>query len=288
MTYLVYLDEQEGEIDGEAYTAVIGFRVHARDIIKVRTSFYPMYNEILDQAIRGSDRSKGKHIHQMPDLHGSNLLREYSDEVKFQVLDALMKSLMDIDCDFLRIGYFNRSFRDEMSMDSRAKKIDFATLSVGFAIQDKPDEYHILVSEFDKESLKRSLDKTFSNLSTVFAFGEKSASINISRLIGHYHATKSELGCQIADVINYCCLKWSNPKGEFSSRLSKYYEVFAEKYLVNQIIWINDKEQTHHFTQKNPVSKEGTDPNMTPISRIFTVIPNDETFQTEEIPPVNR
>ncbi|MEA5160550.1 hypothetical protein U5903_07150 [Cereibacter johrii] len=286
MTYLVYLDEQEGEIDGEVYTAVIGFRVRVDDIIKIRAQFYPRYNEILDRRIRGDVPSESRHIHRMPDLHGSNLLREYDDDVKFKVLDALIASLDGIDCDFLRIGYFNRSFPPEINFNSRDRRLDHAITSVGFAILDKPDEYHLLVSEFDKEALRRRLDTTYSSLSLYFAAGAESASFNLPRLVGHYRASKSELGCQIADVINYCCLKSSNPRNEFAARMSRYYEAVAEKYLVNQIIWVNDEDRTRQFRQKNPVST-GLERRITdPLRRIVRIIPNDDVLVTEEIPPV--
>lgn len=252
MTYLVYLDEQEGEIDGEAYTAVIGFRICARDIIKVRALFYPLYNEVLDREIRGPERSEAKHVQPMPVLHGCDFLRDFSDTVKFEVLDILIRSLEGIDCDFLRIGYFNGYSTNEPPKFDRKAKIDLATTGVGFAIMDKPDDDHILVSEFDKEALRKSLDTAYSNLSTNFVIGPNDTSYNLMHLIGHYRATKSELGCQIADVINYCCLKSSNPKGEFASRLSQYYKVVADRYLVNQIIWWNDENKTHYFPQKNP------------------------------------
>lgn len=252
MTYLVYLDEQEGKIDGEPFTAAIGFRVRASDIVKIRSRFYPRYNEALDREIRGSERPEAKHIQQMPVLHGCEFLKEYSDTVKFEVLDVLIKSLEGIECDFLRIGYFDRSLQNLMPMRDRNARINLATMNVGFAIWDKPDDDHILVSEFDKEALRKSLDSTYSNLSQYHAIGPNSMSFNLTRFIGHYYTPKSELGCQIADVINYCCLKSANPSSEFASRLSQYYEEVADRYLVNEIIWMNDRSKTRFFRKKNP------------------------------------
>ncbi len=253
MTYIVYLDEQEGKIDGEPFTAVIGFRVRARDIIKIRSRFYPLYQEILDREIRGSERSEERHIHEMPVLHGCEFLKEFSDTVKFEVLDVLINSLEGIECDFLRIGYFNQSFfSNQMPGRDRNGRISLAFMSVGLAVWDKPDDDHILVAEFDKEALRKSLTSTYSSLSQYFVIGADNVSFNLMRFVGHYYAPKSELGCQIADVINYCCLKSSNPNSDFASRMSKYYESVADRYLVNQIIWLNDESKTRFFRQNNP------------------------------------
>jgi len=224
----------------------------------------------------------------MPDLHGCEFLKEYSDAVKFEVLDSLIESLDGIDCDFLRIGYFNRSFPNEMLIMDRQNKINLAIMGVGFAILDKPDDDHVLVSEFDKEALKRTLNTSYSNLSMYYAVGAENISFNLMGLVGHYYCPKSELGCQIADVINYCCLKSSNPKTPFASRMSQYYEAVADRYLVNQIIWINNKNHTQHFPQKNPVSSTAGEHDTSPVSSVAKIIPNDDYLQHEEISPVKK
>lgn len=283
MTYIVYLDEQEGQVDGETYTAAIGFRIRPSDIIRVKSYFYPLYNDILSSKL---DISKSRIINEMPDLHGSCLLRDYSDDVKFKVLDALMASIKDVDCEFLRIGYFDRSFPRELAFQGRKEKLDLATLGVAFSIMDKPHEDHILVSEFDKESLRKSIDTVFSSPAKYFAAGESLVSYNLMHLVGHYHASKSELGCQIADVINYCCLKSSNPTSYFSTRLSEFYKSVSDRYIVNQIIWINDNSHTKYFPQKNPISRQPGDTNTCPISEFRHIIPNDKFLDTRRIPPV--
>lgn len=251
MTYFVYLDEQEGNINGEPFTAVIGFRIRADDIIKVRDFFYPRLNEIIDKALAGGKGGNGTKIYLLPVLHGSDFLRDYTDDVKFSVLDAIVSSLEGIDFDLIRVGYFNKSATFLESSDSRRSIIGLSTVSVGFSIWDKPADYHVLVSEFDKEALRRSLDSEFSNLAMLHCIGKENVSINLSRFVGHYRATKSELGCQIADVVNYCCLKASNPTTEYSRRLAGYYDEFSDKYLVNQIIWLNDQSRSVKFPQKN-------------------------------------
>lgn len=284
LTFVVYLDEQEGLIDGEAYTAVIGFRVRAADIIKIRAKFYPLYNEILDQEIRGPHRSEDIHVHRMPDLHGSNFLREFSPDTKTKVLDALVETISEFDCDFLRIGYFNRSFPPGCGTKDKIQIINLATLGVSFAIRDKPDENHLLVSEFDKESLRKTLDSVFSNLSINFATRPENVSFDLMHFVGHYRGTKSELGCQIADVVNYCCLKYSSEtKSHTNALLSSYYKKLAHRFIVNQVIWINNREHTRQFTQSNPIANATSRYDTDPITGIYRIIPNDLALQTEDL-----
>ncbi|WP_223428971.1 hypothetical protein [Tateyamaria pelophila] len=245
------MDEQEGRVNGEKFTAIVGFRAWAHDLHEIKALFYPAYNQVIDTAIRGED-AKGNYIHRLPNIHGSELLSDFPDEIKFQVLEKLCSVLKEFDVDFLRIGYFDRSFPYEMQHSARDQILDLCVTSTAFAISDEKEPNHVLVSEFDKESLRRNLDKTLQKLSTIYAGGAESSSINLKNLTGHYYATKSEIGCQIADIINYCCLKKSNGTTDFSNQLAKYYDMFSEDYIANQVIWINNRDRIFQMPQKNP------------------------------------
>ncbi len=43
-TKVLFLDEQEGMVAGEKFTAVIGFRANADDLHEIQRKFYPIYN----------------------------------------------------------------------------------------------------------------------------------------------------------------------------------------------------------------------------------------------------
>lgn len=250
MTYLVYLDEQEGVINGQRYTAIVGFRVNSKDINVIRRKFYPALNEIVDTKLRRDGKIYGgdAHIHKSPILHGCDFLRGYSDTEKFQVLDCISDSIEGSDFNFIRIGYFNNSLSSTAILNDRRNILSLALLSVGFALWDKPDDDFILVSEIDKEALRLKIQSIFNDVGIYYSSPQK-VSFNLKRLIGHFYAPKEDLGCQIADVVNYCCLQKTTGKSQFQQRMATCYERFKDSYIVNQIIWVNDPARNYNLDQ---------------------------------------
>lgn len=288
MTYLVYLDEQEGEIGGEKYTAVIGFRVRLADMKNIRSSFFPAFNEIVDEKERGANCIDAKHIHKLPVLHGSNFLSDFDESLKFRVLDELAESIKPTDCGFIRLGYFDRSIPAETNLSGRNQILELALLGVALSLWDKPDDDYLLVSEIDKEALRQRIETIFNDNGQHHVLPPENFSYNVSRLVGHYYAPKSELGCQIADVINYCCLKKNTATSKFQKKMSKYYDLFAGRYIVNQIIWLNDRKNNFIMKQTNSIPTESEKLRTNPIQAIRKINPSDERLETIEIPAVER
>ena len=282
-TYLVYLDEQEGMINGEKFTAIIGFRININDINEIKKSFYKNFNAIVNRESSDESDSGIQRANILPHLHGADFLRNYNDTVKSEVLDALSSSLEGCDFHFLRVGYFDRSFPPETEFSTRNFRLNHALLGISFAIRDKPDDYHILVSEIDAEALKKNLESNFNNPSLYFVIGADNVSYNLMKTAGHFYAPKSDLGCQVADVFNYCCLKSSSDQSAYGKMMASYYFRFSNRYLVNQIIWVNNSELNYNLEQSNPISDSRNIYATSPLQYAVTIIPNDERLETVEI-----
>jgi len=64
-------------------------------------------------------------------------------------------------------------------------------------------------------------------------------SVDYRRFIGHFFATKADIGCQIADITSYIAARYLKDSNPYGKRVGKYYEAIEDRFLVNKIIEMN-------------------------------------------------
>jgi len=235
---ILFADEQYAKFKGEEFVLVIGFSIPVGEIVELRKSVYEQVSNILD-LVKEEDGKKT--IRPFPILHGSDFLRAYSDEVKYKVVQVVFDLVAKTDCEFYRIGYFLGSA--PRSMDKAGAR-QFCMSSAYFGLltslwrETAPPM--MIVSEFDREALKKLFYSTTDQLGTYYQLDEATVSVPLNKLVGHFFAKKEELGCQIADLAAYVALKSMVGGSDFSRSIGKSFETISGRFVVNKIIWWND------------------------------------------------
>lgn len=237
MTSLIFLDEQEGHMDGEPFTAIAGFRIPTSQHVRFREAFYPEYVRIIEGGLAAQGEES---VFQAPILHGSDFLPGHSDSTKFAVLDHLFGCLRRFDSLFYRVGYFNQSMEFAALSHRRQAIIDLCWINIWWSLQDSKDDF-IFVHEVDREALKKRLGAVTEQLPVYYRLGQESISVPLDKLVGHYYSPKFELGCQVADVAAYVALKSATARSDFGRRVREYLKQISESFLINRIIWMEHR-----------------------------------------------
>ncbi len=112
-------------------------------------------------------------------------------------------------------------------------------------VMNKIDSEFIIVSEIDKESLRKEFSSLSTNMSFYYQLGQENISVPLSKMLGHYFALKDDIGCQIADVVLYCSLKNITAKTDFAKSMSAQFRRIEDRFLENSIIWVNDESKSY-------------------------------------------
>ena len=120
-------------------------------------------------------------------------------------------------------------------------------------ISQNVNDNHILVSEIDREALRKGIDSVLQPDGHYYAIGSENLSINLERFAGHYFALKRDLGCQIVDIASYAALKHSNPTTDFGRKIASYFDLVKERFIENTIIWLDNPDKTVHLPKRTCV-----------------------------------
>ena len=230
-----FLDEQEGLIEGDKFTAICGVVLQANCIDQIRSEFFPWF--LSELRSKGADTSRMS-FRDIPVLHGCSLLPEFDDALKVKATRKLLTTAVDFGAKFIRLGYYNSSI--PMIGGGRYGRINFCITNLLIALGTQRDAPFAFVSEIDKEALKKTLEGIDRNHSGYYAgisgLSEEEITIDFKRFIGHYFAAKHDVGCQIADLSGYIALKAETAESQFARELSTVFENLKGDYLVNDII----------------------------------------------------
>jgi len=238
---IIYLDEQEGQIGERRYTAICGFSLPVEQLDAFRSEYYPELNRIVCRA-RDPDKRLGSSliVHKPPLIHGRDLLCEFEDEVKFQILDHLFECLSHFECQYYRLGYFNKPL-DEMlgQTASRESRLQFCLFAFWLQFGKKFGSKFMFAHEFDREGIRRGLAAVDDQIGMHYVIGESSPGnipVDYRNFVGHFFATKLDIGCQVADVTSYIANKKNSAQTPYGVRIGAYFDRIKDKFLVNEVI----------------------------------------------------
>ena len=172
MVQLIYLDEQEGKIDGRKFTAVCGFELPNNQLNIFRSRYYPKLNKIVARANGVTPENDESAIFAAPIIHGSSLLPDFENEVKFQILDLLFECLSDTDCHFFRLGYYDDSLdKAYYHKFGRADRIELCLNSFWLMLGQNVGSDYLFIYEIDRESLKKAFKAIDDDIGRLYSTG---------------------------------------------------------------------------------------------------------------------
>lgn len=235
MVKILFLDEQHAEVAGDNFTAVGGMLIDPAELLELRSGIF----EVL---CRELSLSKNQ-IENVPILHGSDLLRDFCDDDKrIIIVSKIFELIAKTSANFIRVGYFHRSLMNIPNGDVKKVALGFSLMSI-WMVMSREDSPFLIVTELDREELKRDFSSLSKDLGLYHQIGKENISVPYSRTVGHFFALKQEVGCQLADLILYCGLKKITAKNEFSELMGAQLELIADRFLENEIIWLNDSSR---------------------------------------------
>lgn len=231
----VYLDEQYSTVNSSPYAAAVGFIISDDRLDELRQRIYCDLGKLLEK--------RQNVISPIPPLHGKCFLSEYDDETKFKALRILLEAVAGCNGSGFRVGYFDES--DLVKHDTPAKR---ASRALGAGVQlwlgAAMTKRYLLVSEFDLEALKNGLLTMDTSIDQYYQIEKENLSIKLENFMGHVFAHKKHLGCELADILGYLCLKADNPKTKFAKELAALRVEYGALFVMDRIIWWNDREKS--------------------------------------------
>lgn len=232
---LIFIDEQEMGQANKKYTAVTGAIMDARNLNEFRDLYYPRAYEFAKRRFGIPDNTFD--IGKIPHIHGSDLLRDYPDDKKIDLVRLLLKSFKMSGGKIVRVGYFDRSLED-FRLTTKVDRLNFVLSNFLMCFGNSYGCQFAFVHELDVRSLEGGLRGVDEAFPIFHAQDGIHSTIDVENFVGHFFAKKSALGCQVADISGYISDKRQNAKTDFHKALGALYDEFGDLFMLDQIVWM--------------------------------------------------
>ncbi|GGA31522.1 hypothetical protein [Paenibacillus physcomitrellae] len=191
---------------------------------KMRTEFYNMLNKFISPEIGTINMN-------IPELHGSNLLRDYPDDVKLDIIDEIISIVNSFQINIYRVGYFINEQTDKFfGQDKNLLGLCWGSL------------VNILQPVLERETIIPVMDKINSKEVSIMSGMVKSTDIirhvnpdflsikNSENIFGEvfYADSNYSIFTQLVDIISYC--RHINDKHIYGNfKLSSFHIEILEK-----------------------------------------------------------
>jgi hypothetical protein len=231
---LIYLDEQMGVGPRGKYTACIAAIISSDQLHDFRKKFYLEAARTLG-AFEETDH--GRSVGRVPILHGSDLLRDYDDSTKIEMMDLLLSEFTQHGGVFARVGYYDAS---NLYRGTQLQNIGMAVNSFRLTFS-KRDLPFCFIHEADQSSLAKDHPSYQSPMiSMYYQFGEENISFDLKNFIGDFVTQKHDLGCQVADISGYIAMKRHVGESTFAKSLQRLHGKYSQYYIFDELIWWNE------------------------------------------------
>jgi len=244
---IFYIDEQEDTFGDDDYTAVCAASITAQGMVDFRQDYFPKLYEMV-AGIRGTETGTVD-VSNLVHIHGSDLLRDFRDEKKIEILELLLSRFSAHHGKLYRLGYRNKTLPHPIKQ-SRQKRILFCVQSLLFSLENVNAAPYAFVSEMDREGLKKLFEPVSGSIPLAYILDQNygtendefasNVSIDYKNFVGHFFADKLDIGCQLADVGGYLALKADSAESWFAQKLAKIFHKYRSLFEVNEIISLNE------------------------------------------------
>lgn len=236
---LVFVDEQYGDGKCGQYTAISAAIFHEDVIHEYRNEFVLEYIKILGLE-KECENTHSVQV-QLPILHGSDCLPDYTDEQKLLVFKLVCRLIAKYNVRIIRVGYYNKSLNLMGSLDN-AKRVSSCISGLEMYLKNKFLGNYAIVYELDATNLKKIQYNDMQNINKYAQIPDPddNLSINVSSSVGKFFCEKENYCMYASDIAGWLLKKTSeNSSAEFSTKVREVAKKIEDKVLYNKIIWMN-------------------------------------------------
>ena len=186
------------------------------------------------------EHKNSKFVHsELPILHGSDLLREYTDEQKLLVFKLICSLITKYNVRIIRVGYYDESLDFGEDCDS-AERVSFCIFNLELMLKDFFSGNYATVYELDASNLNKIRYNDMQHINQFAQFPcPENFSINIANSLGKFFCEKKNYCMYTSDIAGWLLKKTSdNLPTKFLIEVVAVAKEIEENVLFNKIIFM--------------------------------------------------